>query len=143
MEETQERSLHRDAVKIELAQKPTPFEDLDPELTLAIRAAGDKKAFDMLALDLRDIASFTEFFVIATGSNQRQVQAIADDIKERVKKDFGRLPVRMEGYSSAEWVLVDYGDFIFHIFNKEARDFYDLARLWRDARRVTLPEDVT
>jgi len=143
MEEAQERSLHREAVKIELAQKPTPFEDLDPELKLAVTAAGDKKAFDMLALDLRDIASFTEFFVIATGANQRQVQAIADDIKERVKKDFGRLPVRVEGYSTAEWVLVDYGDFIFHIFNKEARDFYDLARLWRDARRVTLPEDIT
>jgi ribosome-associated protein len=140
MEEAQERSLHRETVKIELAQKPTPFEDLDPELKLAVTAAGDKKAFDMLALDLRDIASFTEFFVIASGANQRQVQAIADEIKEQLKKQTSVNPVRVEGYNSGEWVLADYGDFIVHIFNKESREFYDLARLWRDARRVTLPE---
>ena len=141
MEETQERSLHRDAVKIEIAEKPTPFEELDPELQLAVRCASDKKAFDLVALDLRDIASFTEFFVIASGANQRQVQAIADEIKEQLKKQHSASPVRIEGYASGEWVLVDYGDFIIHIFNKEAREFYDLARLWRDARKVVLPED--
>ena len=139
MEETQERSLQRDAVKIEIVEKPTPFEDLDPELQLAIRCASDKKAFDLVALDLRAIASFTEFFVIASGANQRQVQAIADEVNEQLKKQLRRRPVRIEGYNSGEWVLVDYGDFLVHIFDKEARDFYDLERLWRDAKRVELP----
>ncbi|MEO6655708.1 MAG: ribosome silencing factor [Pyrinomonadaceae bacterium] len=141
MEETQERLLQREAVKVEIAAKPTPFAELDPEVQLAIRCASDKKAFDMIALDLRDIASFTEFFIIASGSNQRQVQAIADEINERLKKQLSSRPVRIEGYSSADWVLLDYGDFIVHIFNGESREFYDLARLWRDARRVEIPAD--
>jgi len=102
----------------------------------------DKKAIDIVGLDLRDIASFTEFFVIATGNNQRQVQAIADEINEQLKKQLQTRPVRIEGYSSAEWVLLDYGDFVFHIFNGEAREFYDLARLWRDARKVDIPSDL-
>ena len=142
MEETQERSLQREAVKIEIAETPTPFAELDPEVRLAIQCAADKKAFDMIALDLRSIASFTEFFIIATGSNQRQVQAIADEINEQLKKQLQRRPVRIEGYNSAEWVLLDFGDFIVHIFNGEAREFYDLARLWRDARKVELPQDL-
>lgn len=142
MEETQERSLHREAVKIEIAETPTKFSDLDPDVQLAIRSASDKKAFDMIALDLRNIASFTEFFIIASGSNQRQVQAIADGVNEQLKKQLGVRPVRTEGYNAAEWILLDYGDFIAHIFNKESRDFYDLARLWRDARKVELPADL-
>lgn len=140
MEETQERSLQREAVKIEIAAQPTPFAELDPEVQLAIRCAADKKAFDLIALDLRDIASFTEFFIIASGSNQRQVQAIADDINEKLKAELGSRPVRIEGYNSAEWVLLDYGDFVVHLFNGESREFYDLARLWRDARKVEIPE---
>jgi ribosome-associated protein len=142
MEETQERSLHHATVTMEIAARPTPFTELDPELQLAIECAADKKAFDIVALDLREIASFTEFFVIATGNNQRQVQAIADEISEQLKKQLQTRPVRIEGYNSAEWVLLDYGDFIFHIFNGEAREFYDLARLWRDARKVDLPSDL-
>jgi ribosome-associated protein len=142
MEETQERALHHEAVKIEIAQTPTPFSELDPELQLAIKCAADKKAYDMIALDLRSIASFTEFFVIATGANQRQVQAIADEITEQLKKQTATRPVRVEGYNSAEWLLLDYGDFVIHVFNSEARDFYDLARLWRDARKVEIPVDL-
>ncbi|CAN5116242.1 hypothetical protein BH20ACI2_BH20ACI2_19340 [soil metagenome] len=142
MEETQERSLQREAVKIEIAETPTQFSELDPDVQLAIRSASEKKAFDMIALDLRNIASFTEFFIIATGANQRQVQAIADGISEQLKKQLARRPVRIEGYNSAEWVLLDYGDFIAHIFNTDSRDFYDLARLWRDARKVELPDDL-
>ena len=142
MEETQERSLQRDAVKIEIAETPTPFAELDPEVKLAIQCASEKKAFDMIALDLRGIASFTEFFIIASGSNQRQVQAIADEINEQLKKQLATRAVRIEGYNSGEWVLLDYGDFIVHIFNNEAREFYDLSRLWRDARRVELPADI-
>ena len=142
MEETQERSLQREAVKIEIAETPTPFAELDPEVKLAIHCASEKKAFDMIALDLRSIASFTEFFIIASGSNQRQVQAIADEINEQLKKQLSTRAIRIEGYSTGEWVLLDYGDFVVHIFNSEAREFYDLARLWRDARRVELPESV-
>ena len=136
MEETQERSLNRDAVKIEIAEPPTPFSDLDPEVQLAIRCASDKQAFDMVALDLRKIASFTEFFIIATGANQRQVQAIADEINEQLKKQLKVRPVRIEGYSGAEWVLLDYGDFVVHVFLDEERDYYELERLWSDVPRV-------
>jgi ribosome-associated protein len=143
MEELQEKSLHRETVKIDISQARTPFDQLDPELQLAIRSADEKKAVDMIGLDLRDIASFTEFFVIASGTNQRQVQAIADEISEQLKKQLRRRAVRIEGYSTAEWVLLDYGDFVIHLFNKEARDFYDLERLWRDARRVEIPVSVS
>jgi len=139
MEETQEKALSHEASKPAPANAITPFSDLDPEIQLALHLASEKKAVDVLVLDLREIASFAEFFVIATGANQRQVQAICDEISEQVKKQLGSRPVRIEGYSGAEWILLDYGDFIVHIFNSEARDFYDLERLWRDARRVELP----
>src|SRR5258706_3091060 len=142
MEETQERSLQREAVKIEISETPVPFAELDPEVQLAIKCAAEKKAFDIVALDLRSIASFTEFFIIATGANQRQVQAIADEINEQLKKQLSTRPVRIEGYNSADWVLLDYGDFVVHIFNGESREFYDLAHLWRDARRVELPNNI-
>jgi ribosome-associated protein len=143
MEELQEKSLHRETVKVDAAQARTPFDQLDPELQLAIQSADEKKAVNMIALDLREIASFTEFFVIASGTNTRQVQAIADEINEQLKKQLRRRPVRIEGYSSAEWVLLDYGDFVVHLFDKDARDFYDLERLWRDARRVDIPATVS
>jgi len=139
MEELQEKSLHRDTSKVDAVQTKTPLDELDPELKLAIHCADEKKAVNLIALDLRDIASFTEFFVIASGTNPRQVQAIADEISEQLKKQLDRKPVRIEGYNSAEWVLLDYGDFVFHLFDKEARDFYDLERLWRDARKVDIP----
>ncbi|MGD9629838.1 MAG: ribosome silencing factor [Pyrinomonadaceae bacterium] len=142
MEELQEKSLQRESVKIEIPQVRTKFEDLDEDLQLAIRCAADKKAEKMVALDLRSIASFTEFFVICSATNQRQVQAIADEITEQLKKQLRHSPVRTEGYSAAEWVLLDFGDFVFHIFDKDARDFYDLERLWRDAGRVELPLDI-
>jgi ribosome-associated protein len=138
MEETQEKLLKRESVKIEISDNTTSFEDLDPELRLAIHCAVEKKAVDMVALDLREIASFTEFFFIATGLNQRQVQAIADEIREKLKSEFGVKTVRIEGYAGGEWVLLDFGDFIVHIFDKDAREFYDLERLWRDAKRVEL-----
>ena len=139
MEELQEKSLHREQVRVDISQGKTSFADLDPELQLALRCADEKKAVNMVGLDLREIASFTEFFIIASGTNQRQVQAISDEINEQLKKQLRRRPVRIEGYGTAEWVLLDYGDFVIHVFDKEARDFYDLERLWRDARRVEIP----
>jgi ribosome-associated protein len=143
MEELQEKSLNpRESVKIEIPQAITKFEELDENLRLAIMCAAEKKAEKMVALDLRPVASFTEFFVICSAANQRQVQAIADEISEQVKKQQKQSPVRIEGYSAAEWVLLDYGDFVFHIFDKDARDFYDLERLWRDAAKVAIPENL-
>lgn len=116
-------------------------EDLDERIRAAVHAAGERKALDTVVLDLREVASFTDFFVIASGTNVRQVQAIADAVQEHLRKDLGVKPARVEGYNSAEWVLLDYGDFIFHVFEEKSRRFYDLERLWRDAARVALPEE--
>jgi ribosome-associated protein len=114
-------------------------EPLDGRVVTALHAAADKKAAGLLVLDLRAVASFTDYFVIASGTNVRQVQAVADEIVERVRKEHRSKPARVEGYSTAEWVLLDYGDFIVHVFEEKARRFYDLERLWRDAARVPLP----
>lgn len=143
MEATQEKSLQHEAEDTLLVTETrTPFADLDAEVKLAIECASEKKAFDMSALDLREIASFAEFFVICSGANQRQVQAISDEIEEQLKKQLQSRPVRIEGYRTAEWVLMDYGDFVVHIFEQKAREFYDLERLWRDAKKVELPEAI-
>ena len=142
MEETQEKSLKHTASDGVVSSQRTPFTDLDAEVKLALHCASDKKASNMVVLDLREIASFAEFFIIASGSNQRQVQAICDEIGEQLKKQLGARAVRIEGYKTGEWVLIDYGDFIVHVFDKDAREFYDLERLWRDARRVDLPSDL-
>lgn len=142
MEATQEKSLQHATEKIEIVQAVTPFADLDDEVKLAITCASEKKAFDIVAIDLREIASFTEFFIIVSGANQRQVQAISDEIGEQLKKQLNSRVIRIEGYSSGEWVLLDYGDFIVHIFEQKARDFYDLERLWRDAKKVELPKEI-
>ena len=109
--------------------------DLDGRVMMALRAASEKKAVDPVVLDLRQIASFTDYFVIASGTNARQVQAIADAITETLKRA-GTREMRVEGYASAEWVLLDYGDFVVHIFEAQARTFFDLERLWRDAQRI-------
>ena len=142
MEETQEKSLKHTASDGVVSAQRTPFADLDAEVKLALHCASDKKASNIVVLDLREIASFAEFFIIASGSNQRQVQAICDEIGEKLKKQLNARDVRIEGYKTGEWVLIDYGDFIVHVFDKDAREFYDLERLWRDARRVDLPNDI-
>jgi ribosome-associated protein len=116
-------------------------EGLDARIESALRAASDKKAHDLVVLDLRPVATFTDYFMIASGTNVRQVQAIADEITERLKRE-GTRAARIEGYQTAEWVLVDYGDFIVHIFEDKARRFYDLERLWREGLRVQLPADL-
>ncbi len=142
MEQTQEKTLQHETASIEIEQIPTPFAELDAEVKLAIECAAEKKAFNLTALDLREVATFTEFFIIASANNQRQTQAIADEIQEQLKKQLKSKAVRVEGYSSAEWILMDYGDFIVHVFEKKAREFYDLERLWLDARKVEIPENM-
>lgn len=143
IEATKEKSLQRENLESpSMVETVTPFADLDESVKLALICASEKKAFDMVALDLREIASFTEFFIIVSGANQRQVQAISDEITEQLKKQLKTKAIRVEGYNSGEWILLDYGDFVVHIFEKAARDFYDLQRLWRDARKVELPDDI-
>jgi ribosome-associated protein len=101
----------------------------------AVEAAESKQAKDIKVLDLREITSFADFFVLATGLNARQIQTIADEIELQLQK-FGEHPSSVEGYQNAEWVLIDYGDFLIHIFSEKARQYYDLERLWRDSRTV-------
>jgi ribosome-associated protein len=117
--------------------------DFDERIRRTLNAAAEKKALELTILDLREIASFTDFFVIATGTNRRQVQAISDEVVEQLKRA-GTRAARVEGYQTAEWILVDYGDFVVHVFDDKARRFYDLERLWREARRVDVsPEQLS
>lgn len=116
-------------------------EKLDERVLQALHAASEKKAIDLVVLDLQDIASFTDYFVITSGANERQVQAIADGVSDTLKK-VGSPAARVEGYKTAEWILLDYGDFIVHVFEQKARSFYDLERLWRESKRVELPAEL-
>lgn len=120
------------------APEPAEFDD---RVLMALNAAGEKKAIEIVVLDLREIASFTDYFVICSGTNERQVQAISDEVVETLKKA-GSPVTRVEGYKTAEWILLDYGDFVVHIFNDKARKFYDLERLWRESKRVELPAEL-
>jgi ribosome-associated protein len=118
-----------------------PIEEL-ANWHVAIRAAESKKALDLKILDLREVTSFTDYFVICSVANARQGQAISDEILKDLKT-FGELPVSVEGFESAEWILMDYGDFIVHIFSASARSYYDLERLWRHAKVVDSAEYAT
>ena len=132
-----EKSLNPKTAAKETEAINKKSERLDANVIGAVRAAEEKKALEIVVLDLRDIASFTDYFIITSGTNTKQVQAIADEIVDRLKKQ-GRRASRVEGYSTAEWVLVDYGDFVVHVFEDKARKFFDLERLWREARRVEI-----
>jgi ribosome-associated protein len=110
-----------------------------PTWLLAVRAAESKKATEIKVLDLTGITSFADFFVICTGANQRQIQAISDEVGIQLKQQAGELPISREGYEQAEWVLWDYGDLLVHIFSPKAREYYDLERLWRSAKKVEIP----
>ena len=103
----------------------------------AVEAADSKQAKDIRVLDLREVTSFADFFVLATGSNTRQVQSITDEIELHLQ-ELGERPNSVEGYQNAEWVLLDYGDYLIHVFSEKARQYYDLERLWRDAKTVAL-----
>jgi ribosome-associated protein len=113
---------------------------LPPEIRLAVEAARDKKAIDVRVLDLRSVDGFTDFFVICSGKNLRQVQAIADAVEDALRKEQVR-PAHVEGHQRAEWVLLDYFDFVVHVFSGERREFYALERLWGSAERVPLPDE--
>ncbi len=104
---------------------------------MAVEAAESKKATDIRVLDLRPVTSFTDFFVICSVTNPKQGQAICDEIETQLK-EVGERPVSVEGYDSAEWILMDYGDLLVHVFSASARSYYDLERLWRHAEKVSL-----
>lgn len=101
----------------------------------AVRAAADKKAADVVTLDVRETIGITDYFVICSGSSDRQVKTIAEEVTKQLKA-VGSKPVRREGDREGGWILLDYGDFVVHVFAAEAREYYDLERLWKDAPRV-------
>jgi len=103
---------------------------------VAARAASDKLGADTIVLEVGQVLAITDAFVITSGANARQVRTIAEAVEDAVKADDGPSPLRIEGLDDARWVLLDYGDFVVHVFLDEARRFYDLERLWSDAPRV-------
>src|SRR6266481_2147403 len=110
--------------------------DSKQPISEAIRACLEKKAEEITILELEQgSGAFTDYFVVCSGSNPRQVQAIADEVETRLKKA-GLWPNQIEGYKQAEWVLLDYFDFVVHVFSEKARKFYDLERLWKSSRRL-------
>jgi ribosome-associated protein len=112
---------------------------LPKAIQVAIDAAQDKKATGVVVLDLKKAGAFTDYFVICSAANPRQVQAIADAVESALKAEKQR-PSLVEGYARAEWILLDYFDFVVHVFSKHARDFYGLDRLWGSATRIEFPD---
>lgn len=103
----------------------------------AVAAALDKKAFDLDVLHVTELTSIADYFIICTANTERQTQAIADNILDKLREDQGVKPLLVEGTTPGHWILIDFGDFIFHIFTEECRRFYGLERLWGDAPNVT------
>jgi ribosome-associated protein len=108
---------------------------MNEALRIAVNAADDKKANDLVILDISKITSFANYFLLCTGDSSRQMQAIADEVEKQLK-EAGIRPSHVEGYQNSEWILLDCMDLVVHIFSKNARAFYDLERLWRDAEKM-------
>lgn len=117
-----------------------PSAEPPPSWLACVRAAESRKSTDVRVLDLRPLTSFADFFVLCNGGNQRQIQAICDEVL-RVMKLRGERPISLEGYDNAEWILADFGDLLVHIFSEKSRKYYDLDRLWRDAENVDVPPE--
>src|SRR4029078_5264232 len=108
---------------------------LPKAIATAVEAARDKKAMDTVVLDLRKADGFTDYFVICSAANARQIAAIADAVQETLKQQLGERPAVTEGVKSSEWILLDYFNFVVHVFSRECRSFYGLERLWGNATR--------
>jgi len=117
------------------ARTPARTPKLPRAVVGAVNAARDKKAVGVVVLDLRKAGGFTDYFVICTGTNPRQTQAIADAVTEALRKEFGERPALAEGIEKSEWILLDYFNFVVHVFSRECRAFYGLERLWGNAAR--------
>lgn len=111
------------------------------EAFLSVQAAANKKAETIKVLDLKEISSLADYFVICSGQSDRQVQAIADSIMIELKES-GYAPISVEGYREGRWVIVDFGDIVVHVFLDALRDYYDIETLWRDAKRVPIPQEL-
>lgn len=109
---------------------------------IAAQAASDKRATDIVAIDVAELLVVTDYFVICTGNTDIQVKAIADEVEERLRVEGGIKPIGREGLPEAKWVLLDFGDLVIHVFQPDERDFYRLEKLWSDAGRLELPDDV-
>jgi ribosome-associated protein len=112
---------------------------MTPLVRQAVRAAQDRKAVDLDVLDLKGVSTFTDFFLICSGTSSRHIQAVSDAILEELEKS-GVSPQHVEGYAEAQWILMDYLSFVVHIFSEQARRFYELERLWKKAVRVKIEE---
>ncbi|HSF42082.1 MAG TPA: ribosome silencing factor [Thermoanaerobaculia bacterium] len=118
------------------AEPITTLTDTVQRVREAVSAADDRKAVDLKVLHLQKVSDFTDYFLICSGTSERQVQAIADAVQEKLRA--GRVrPLHVEGYNRGQWVLIDYGDLVVHVFQEEPRRFYALERLWGDAPEVT------
>ena len=117
------------------------LEKLPKGVRLAVEAAQEKKAGAITVLDLSELGTFTEYFVICTGYSTPQVQAICTEVEEQLHKTLGRSPEHREGQRSAEWALLDFGGFVVHVFGDQARRYYDLERLWRSAPKLEIPDE--
>jgi ribosome-associated protein len=111
---------------------------LENTVAVAVRAARDKKAEDAVVLDLRETTDVTDFFVLVSGTNQRQLVAIADAVRDALREEEGWRPAHVEGYPRQEWILLDYDYFVVHVFTPTTRAFYDLERLWGHATRLEI-----
>ncbi len=118
----------------------TELIDTFDRVKIVAAAAEDKKANDVTVLKLIGVTTFTDYFAICSANSSRQVQSISDEIEDRLRAKKIR-PLHIEGYTNAEWVLMDYGPFIVHVFNEKSRQFYDLERLWRDAEKVDVSSE--
>jgi ribosome-associated protein len=119
--------------------RKTASRRLPAQVQRAITAAQDRKAVDLVVLDLRPANGFADYFLVCSGTNPRQIKAISDAIQESLSER-GIRPSHVEGYDRAGWILLDYFDFIVHIFSPDARAFYALERLWGSAKRIEVPE---
>ena len=108
-------------------------------LSIACKAIDDKKALDIKVIDIREVSVIADYFVITSGSNLNQVQAIVDNVEEQLGRA-GFEPKQVEGTRSSNWILMDYGDIIIHVFEEENRLFYDLERIWRDGKELDASE---
>jgi ribosome-associated protein len=119
-----------------MSPKPSPILDIPDRLREVVSAAQDRKAVDLRVLGVDEVSDFTEYFLICSGSSERQVQAIADAVQEKLRDD-GVKPLGVEGFRHGSWVLIDYGEFVVHIFNEQVRARYGLEKLWADSSDVT------
>ena len=122
------------------ARKTSRAPKLPKAVAGAVHAAQDKKAVNLVVLDLRNAGGFTDYFVICTGNNARQISAIADNVIDALKHEYGERPALTEGIEKSEWILLDYFNFVVHVFSPDCRAFYGLERLWGNAARHEFPD---